>query len=88
MVDKVPVPTTIIDEPPPGVTGIKSPFVLTPTPQPLQAAIETIVISLTNVVHALFAVILLPIIIAFAHPLVLLDVPPKIPEHIPDAVFL
>jgi hypothetical protein len=29
-----------------------------------------------------------PTIIAFTHPLVLFDVPPKIPEQAPDDVFL
>ena len=87
MVEFLPVPSIIIGAvPPPGVTGIKSPFVLTLTEQPLQADIDTIVISFTNVVHTLFAVILEPTIIAFAYELVLFDIPPKIPEHAPDAV--
>ena len=67
-------------------TGIKSPFVLTPTVHPeLPVKLHTDK-SLTNVVQALFAVILEPTIIAFAHELVLFEIPPKIPEHTPDAV--
>ena len=52
MVEQVPAPSIIIGAaPPPGVTGIKRPFVLTPTPQPLQTLRDQLTLQLLQILR-------------------------------------
>ena len=91
MVELTPVPVMIILLPPPtdAATGINNPFDDIPTVQPeLPVKLQTDK-SLTNVVHALFAVMLLPIILEFVNAeLIILHTPPKIDDRELQTLFL
>ena len=68
IVELTPVPVMIILSPPPAATGINKPSVDIPTLHPVEPVKLHTDKSLTNVVHALFAVILLPMMLEFVKP--------------------